>query len=198
MTQQERIMVGEKWLAIAQMFSKELNQVALKMMLDSVNDLDAEKTCLALEKWVSTTKLGRHPFPSELRDMVNPILDPEAKGKLAASRVIEAVSKFGYTHPEAAKEFIGDLGWQAVKRFGGWQYICENLGVTLQQLTFQAQVRDICISTEKASVLGMQDQPIQIGHTENNSRLESTNTLEKTNFTKLLNVIKPSGGHNET
>jgi hypothetical protein len=192
MNQQERIMVGEKWLAVAQMFSRELNQVALKMLLDSVSDLDCNKVCESLDKWVRTSKLGRHPYPAEIREMVNPTLDSDSKGKLAASRVVEAVSRFGYSNQDDARKFIGELGWDAVRRFGGWQYVCENLGATIQLSTFQAQVRDICTSTDKAALIGMSNSPIQISYSENRIGIESKNPLQKLDLMTMVNSLKKS------
>jgi hypothetical protein len=43
----------------------------------------------------------------------------------AASKIVEAMSKFGWTNPEKAKEFMGAIAWEVVKREGGWAALCE-------------------------------------------------------------------------
>lgn len=49
----------------------------------------------------------------------------EENGQEIASRIEGAIIKFGYNSPERAKEFVGELGWQAVLQCGGWVHVCE-------------------------------------------------------------------------
>jgi hypothetical protein len=182
MTKQDRIRVGEMWLTIAQVFNKEIQPSALKMMLDSIDDLAFEKVEKALSSWVGKTKQMRHPFPAEIRAMCEECLDPDTKGKLISSRVIEAISRFGYCNADDARKYIGETGWIVVKRFGGWQYVCENVGVTMQLSTFTAQARDIAIALDLSNKLD--DTEDNLLKLEN--RKDATG-LEKQDFAALLN-----------
>lgn len=145
----ERQQIGDKWLDIAAMFGKDISIQSLKMMLNAVDHLDFEKTNQALDKWVKTTKLGRHPYPSELITLVSPELDESDIAKIIAGKIQEAVSKFGYSNYNDAMTFVGPLGKKVVDRFGGWSYLCENLGLNIQIGTFIAQARDMIISLQK-------------------------------------------------
>lgn len=64
--------------------------------------------------------------------------DPDSLAKELSARLREAISRFGEPNGEAAKEWLGDLGWQMVKLCGGWYSLCgsrsyEELGVVLAQ-----------------------------------------------------------------
>jgi len=177
MNQQERIGIGEMWVAIAQMYGKDLTRQALVLMLDSINDLDPVKVYDVFKQWVNEKKTNSYPLPADIRALVMPSLDPLDKSRLAASRVIEAVNKFGYTSPFEAREFIGELGWQAINNFGGWDYVCGNLGHVIDVTTFNAQIRDICVSVLKSQTTGQLNQPIAIDSPKENKILDLTTKL---------------------
>ena len=90
--------------------------------------------------------------PANLRPYIEPSLNDVDQAVSVASKALEAVAKFGWCNPDKAMAYIGDAGWVAVQRFGGWEYICTNLGTEISLTTFQAQIRDIAktiIKTEK-------------------------------------------------
>jgi hypothetical protein len=162
MNQSERILVGEMWIALTQMFGKEITGPALSMMLNSVSDMPFVKVERFMKSWAMKSKIGRHPYPSEIREFVDPTPDHVALALEATGRVIQAIGKFGLYEPAAAKEWIGSLGWRGIKRFGGWAYLCENLGLTLNQATFTAQLRDILKAQLDLGDMGIDDEPIMI------------------------------------
>lgn len=149
MNQQERTAVGSVWLSIAQMYGKEISRHTLGMMLDALSGQDPKKVLDFLNDWIKTSKQGRHPYPSEIIEGVNPKSDPESLAQEAATRVLAAIGKFGWTQPAQAHEYIGELGWKGVQAFGGWLFICENTGKSISQQTLFAQIRDIARATQK-------------------------------------------------
>lgn len=155
-----RIRLGNLWLNIAQIYGRDITKAALSLMLDSIADLDPREVERVLHDWAGKSKLNRHPSPAEVRELVCPEADPKHLAVEAAARVVAAVAKFGWNNLADAREYIGALGWRAVERLGGWQYLCENLGVTLQVTTVQAQVRDLCLATNQLAAAGIDDQPI--------------------------------------
>jgi len=176
-----------KFLAItAKLYDKTLDFDVCQMIVDDLVDLDYDSCMDALLRFRKDQKNKTWPRAADIRNLVSPTLDSDTKGKLAASRVIESVSKFGYTNPEEAKNYIGELGWKAVQRFGGWQYICENLGLSIQISTFQAQIRDVAIATDKAGHIGMQDTPIGITAPKETPQLSGG--LQKVDPMKLIGV----------
>jgi hypothetical protein len=124
-------------------YAQDLSDSVLKMYCDDLVDLDFSTVSTAMSSWRLNPKNNRMPLPAQIRQMVCPEIDQDSVAREIASRVIAAVSKFGYTDPNGAKEYIGETGWEIVRRFGGWQYICENLGVTLDLTMLTAQVRDL-------------------------------------------------------
>ena len=132
------------------------------MVVDDLQDLDFNACICALEAYRKDFKNKGWPRPSDLRALVIPPIDDDSKAVEAASRTVAAVSKFGWNKPKEAREYIGELGWVAVQRFGGWMYICENLGVDISITTFQAQIRDLSKAILKLDKAGSFDQPINM------------------------------------
>lgn len=144
MTKEGRIRIGECWLAIAQMVGRDLSIHSLGMMLDAVADLPDQELERAFNQWVMQSKVSKIPMPAEIREIVKPPTDDHSFAVETASRIIGSISKFGWANPTGAAYYIGPLGWEIVQRFGGWNYICENLGIGtgLDLTTFNAQIRD--------------------------------------------------------
>lgn len=184
MTDQERKTVGEYWFGLAQMYGKEIPRVAMKIMLDSISDLPSREVLIALEEWSKNSKQNRHPLPGEVRELLKKELSVDSKANEAANRIRLAITRVGWANPKEAREFIGELGWSIVERFGGWVYVCENHGVDLNPLTFHAQARDSAKSILEQESLGVFGKPIQIGH-QDEKRL-SSGGLEKANLIGLL------------
>jgi hypothetical protein len=145
---------------MAKIYSFGLDQSTLSAMIDDLSDLPVEELVTACKAYRDDPKNERFPRPAKLRAIINPTASTDALAKEAAGRVIQAVSKFGWPNGPAAQEFIGELGWRAVERFGGWPTICESLGTTISADTFYAQVRDLCRSTLELGAAGIHNQPI--------------------------------------
>lgn len=85
-------------------------------------------------------------FPRPISKLIQLIKTPVSENDVAvdvASRVLEAVSRFGWANEGEAMDYVGEAGKMAVKRFGGWMHICQNLGVDISITTFQAQIREM-------------------------------------------------------
>lgn len=162
MTQKERSQVAELWLTVAAMYGRDISRGAMTLMLDSIADLDSHKVLGVLSNWVRSARNKTHPLPGDIRELVNPQLSAEAKANEAATRIRAAIVKFGWAQGAEAKEWIGELGWGVVKRTGGWSYLCENHGLTLDPLTFHAQAREIAKSMIEQKKLGVFDQPVNL------------------------------------
>ena len=79
-------------------------------------------------------------------------------GQDVASKVIGAVSKFGSYRSAEAREFIGDIGWECVKRFGGWVTLCSELSEENKSMIF-AQIRGLAQTVNKKAINGTLNQP---------------------------------------
>lgn len=60
--------------------------------------------------------------------------------------IIECVSDYGWNNSKDAKDYLdsvsGDIGWNVVKVFGGWNYLCQNLGKEITLTMFNSQARE--------------------------------------------------------
>lgn len=147
----------------------------LKMYADDLADLPIEKCIEAYKVYRRNPKNTRFPLPANIREIINPTANTRDLAINAANRVILAVSKFGWANPGDAKAFIGDAAWGHVERSGGWQYLCENLGVTIQQTTFMAQCRDSIASDLNLKNIGIDtDRPVLEQRSNQNLQLVET------------------------
>lgn len=157
MNNQERAIVGELWLETAILYGREISKQTLNLMLNAISDLDFKNVEIFMSDWIKHKKNKSFPLPADIRDFIYPEIDDDASAKESASRLMASVSKFGYTQPKEAKEYMGEAAWSIVSRYGGWTTICEQLGVELDRQVFQAQVRDLIKSHMSFSRMGIID-----------------------------------------
>lgn len=155
--------------------------------LDSFYNLSLEKYLNALVTYSKNSKNKSFPSPIGLGEYLNPEVSDDHQATASASRAIEAVSKFGWCNSQQARDYIGELGWKAVQAFGGWQYVCENLGSELQLTTFNAQIRELSKSIISRSKLGIVDSPVELPFNEKNQPQEN-------NLIQLIKNIKTIEG----
>jgi hypothetical protein len=163
LNQEERDRIGEKLTEFSMMISvieKTFPGTTGKKILDS------------LDRYFADRKNKIFPSVIALRDYLDPVLSNEARALEITSRLVQSISKFGYSNPEGAKQHVGEIGWLAVRRWGGWAQICQQHGVTLDANQFFAQTRNM--------VLGFIEQ-------EKNGMLNDRKMLEFAGEKKLLN-----------
>lgn len=166
LSQSERDILADQIFKCARYFGKyDLSATQITQTIDILESFFNKNLNEYLSAYISIMndkKIKSFPSPSQLREYLTPELDEDTKAVEIASRIVSAVTQFGWPNPDQAKAYIGDLGWEAVKRFGSWGFVCENLGVTLNVTTFQAQIREISKGISKTVKLGCFDQPIGI------------------------------------
>lgn len=143
-------------------FDKILDPDVLRMQIEDISDLDYGSIVNAISVYRRDGKNVTWPRASKIREIINPKQSKESMSNEAASRIREAITKFGWCNIEQAKTFVGELGWAVVQRSGGWQYVCENHGLELNPTTFHAQSRDLAKSMAESAELGIFNQPIGI------------------------------------
>lgn len=127
---------------IAAYYQRPLLDVVLKMYSDDLADLEYVAVIGAYESYRKNPKNKTIPLPAQIREIVQPVSTPEADGREIASRISSAIVKFGHSNAKEAEFFIGPTGWQIIQSSGGWSYLCENMGVSIDAGVFYAQVRD--------------------------------------------------------
>jgi len=175
-------LIAKMLIDMAKFYSYELEQRQLEMYVEVLEQFPQDMVLNSGRDYVKDLKNSRFPIPPHtiIKNHLPQQASNEDLAKEAAARTLNAVSKFGWSNQGEAKAYIGELGWRAVSRFGGWMYICQNLGVTISPDTFYAQLRDLCRATLSLSSAGIDDQPIAITEGNKEGKVYSlVNTLAK-------------------
>jgi hypothetical protein len=151
MNKEQKLKLAEMLLARAEIAGRVLSMPAVGMMIEDLEDLPFEKVFSILQSWGKTS--SEFPHPAKIREKLQPTENDLDDGRDIASRVIAAVSKFGSYQAQNAKEFIGEIGWECVKRSGGWVTLCSELTEENRGIIF-AQTRDLAMTLKKKSING--------------------------------------------
>jgi hypothetical protein len=176
------IPIEKMLLNMARFYNYELEKRQLEMYVNVLQQFPETVVMRAGQDYMRDIKNTRFPIPphSILKDYLPQKPDQKDLAREAASRVIAALSKFGAPNGSAAKEYIGELGWMAVQRHGGWLVLCETtgngFGLTPPTM-LQAQIRDLCESTQNLAAAGIHDQPIGLPEAKASRVLDIVKTL---------------------
>ena len=165
LSQEERNQLGIKLTKVALLFGVEKTGEQISMFIQTMQEFfpsSCEKYINAIDVYCSDEKNKFFPTPVQLRGYIQGELSKRATGNEVATRIQYAISKFGYPNPKEAAEHIGELGWNYIQRLGGWEYLCQNFGVSIHTTTFHAQCRGCIESMIETSHLGIFNQPIGI------------------------------------
>ena len=177
LTNEEKNQLNKIYAATCRAFDKILDADVLRMQIEDLADLDYQKILNALNLYRRDEKSVSWPRANKIRTLVNPTQSTETLANEAASRIRLAISLHGHSNPSAARAMIGELGWRIVERSGGWQYVCENHGLSLNPLTFHAQAREIAKALLESEKLGLSDVPINLPASKQNEQLTKVQNL---------------------
>lgn len=143
MNDEQLASIKKIFLVLSAYYREQLPDMVIQMYASDLSDLDFFEVKAALEAYRKNPKNRRVPMPAEIRNMISPVLSDDSMAREIAVRIQGAIVRFGYTGGAEAKEFIGEIGWSIVMSYGGWRYVCENLGKSIDVNTFQAQAREL-------------------------------------------------------
>lgn len=142
MTFEEKQELKKHFVGMGMYFGHEIDDISLKLYAEDLDDLSLAEVLQALKDLRLDPKTKRCPLPSIIRERLKPRVTDENQAIDAVGRIVEAISKYGWNNSELAKEHIGELGWEVVKREGGWRSVCElsydGMGVFKAQAKHQA------------------------------------------------------------
>ena len=179
MTIEEKKEIGVALMLTAKLYNTELESDVARMIVEDLSDLQFWDVHEALGIYRKNPKNRSWPRAADIRAIIFPVESDETKAREASARIIQAISKFGWPNPVNAEKFIGEAGWSAVLRFGGWKYICENMGTTLSPGTFLAQARDLCQAHFEQCRVGSYNKPVSLPEQKTNHGLESAGQIMK-------------------
>lgn len=126
----------------ASYYGRALSEPVLEMYYEDLCDLPTDQVAAAYKTYRRDPKNKTFPLPAQIRDLVDPSPTPEADARAVSGRISEAIVRFGHSNGNEAKLFIGQVGWDIVQSWGGWAYLCQNYGVTIDPGQFEAQTRN--------------------------------------------------------
>jgi len=173
--------VKEAIILTAEYYRVTLSPQVLTMYADDLKDIPEGLVCEAYRRYRMTPGNRLNPLPSQICEICYPnqFVTAETKAKEVAARIVGAIAKFGWNNARSAEEFIGPVGWGLIQRQGGWSYLCENAGVTLQPTTLQAQLRDQLVGIFEYGSSHM-EQMIRVDGARDQKSLESiANVLKR-------------------
>jgi hypothetical protein len=146
--------------AMADYYGRALSEDAMLMYLEDLQELSPDELSLACRQYRSNPENKFFPLPASLIAIVKGTQTPEDVGQDIATRIWEAMARHGWNNPDKARLYIGEAGWEVVKRFGGWLSLCE--GTTMDSRgTLIAQMRGIAtalhrkeVSVQRAALVG--------------------------------------------
>jgi hypothetical protein len=97
----------------------------LAMYAEDLADLPQGALLQAFQDIRRDPKVTRFPLPAMIRARVAPSENLDDRAAEIASRIPEALSRFGWNNPKKAREFVGEIAWEIIAREGGWQRVCE-------------------------------------------------------------------------
>ena len=103
----------------------KFDHMAIETWFQSVVDLDANSFYAGVKRCLQEHE-GGFPAIGMIRRFAFEYLDglPDLSSE-AFERAIEAVRRFGSYGATDAKEALDDRTWTAIKRCGGWNWLCE-------------------------------------------------------------------------
>lgn len=164
----------------AEYYGRQISETVLAMYASDLEDLPADKVCDAYVRYRRNPANKTFPLPAQIRELVNPeeFVSVETQAREVAARIVGAISRYGWANAKEAQAFIGPEGWDLVKRSGGWSYLCENTGVSIQPTTLQAQLRDQLEGTFRYGLKAV-ERSLEIAPRESNPQLESASEILK-------------------
>jgi len=128
---------------IAKRSNTELAEFDIKFFMRELGD-DWSTNLKGLESFFKKVYgRPRLPSPDEIKQEINPVCASEADIAIdIIGRIYEAIQMYGHSNAAPAILYIGEVGWVAVQRCGGWVNICQ---ANTDQITFIKSQLKACI-----------------------------------------------------
>lgn len=178
MTQEELRHATLAMAKLAEFFGVDVGEEALVMYAIKLADHPLKDVLFAIEEMSNNTEFNRHnllPISAHVLKILNPKSSERDEANEAAARIISAARTYGRQGADAAREYIGEMGWYAVK-IVGWNTICDN--PVSENNILRAQLRELCIAADHKSRSGTLGLPPGLPGSLK-ERLLSQNNLNK-------------------
>lgn len=126
MTEEQEKLIKKAIVLNAQFYGLELSASVLALYMQDLEDLPAEAILDAYRAYRQNPVNKTSPLPAQIRALIKPQANSRQIAQEIANRCFGAIRRFGYTKPQQARAFIGELGWRLIERRGGWVHHCQN------------------------------------------------------------------------
>lgn len=168
-------------------YDAPINEVKVQMFAAELKDLDLGAVISVFASFRQEKGRRLMPMPSDIRDRIKPLsLSDDTLAIEAVARIVQSLSRFGGYRSEDAKAFIGELGWEVVKRQGGWTELCTNVGVDSPIGVFQAQAIKIAKAVLEQSRAGTLGAPPELPQ----QRIAADPNAKMVSMKELLEHVK--------
>jgi hypothetical protein len=146
-------------VATAAYYGARIPDDALALYAEDLEDLPLESIQSALRDLRRDPKTTRLPLPAVIRQKLAPeALSDEDLAIEAVNRIFQAVARFGWPNPVAAREMIGEVGWRVVEMDGGWQTVCRELNED-NKVGYRAQWKGLALVQIRRARMGIVGGP---------------------------------------
>jgi hypothetical protein len=180
--------IQETIILTASYYRQVMDPAVLDMYAEDLIDLPLSEVIEAYRTYRRDPKNRTMPLPAHIRAIVQPIRTIESTARDGASRIQQAIVRYGYSNESEARKFLGEKTWSVVRSFGGWNYICSNHGITIDPGVFYAQARE-----------RLNDEHTYSSHDVISLQAPDEEKLEQTNFNQdrfnqLKEILNIKGG----
>lgn len=158
---------------LAEVYGRTISTEMMKIYSLALEDLSIQELKNAVRLYVSNSTNAFFPTPGQLRAMITPSDDQQARE--ASARIREALTQFGGDydyHIKRAREHIGELGWKVVEKMGGWSRMTRMSEADLGPVA-QAQWRELASSILARHRMGIFDEAPSIEFKPKKGELQS-------------------------
>lgn len=162
MTQHERDAVGMALSKAAVFYDRgDIDKSRISVMIDVILDACPEATAdsilSALKTYRDDQKNSVFPSPAKLLPYLRPTVSIDSQAQEIATRIIGAIRKFQDLESQFAnaRAYVGELGWAAIRKRGGWPSTVEDCFRSNASGQFYAQLRDLVKSQIEISNSGI-------------------------------------------
>lgn len=146
-------------LAAVYDYGDRLNKQNLDVMAKLLAQMSSspEEAAQAAQKYIENAENVRFPIPiHKIMHSLRPPVTDRDQAIVLGSRIVDAISKFGWPNASRAEKYIGPVGWEVIRMRGGWARVCEESNQGNSGMLY-AQMRDLAESVLRRSRAGMPD-----------------------------------------
>ena len=128
----------------ASYYGEAMTKDRLESFVGLMRNCEPSEVEMAMENLMRNPEITRMPLPGKVLQEINPTETPIDAAQCLLLRAQEAVTRFGFYQPDAAKEYVGEIAWSALGGEPGWRDFCavksSEAGVARAQLRERLRV----------------------------------------------------------